>query len=291
MSLENELQREREAVEADLGRALARLEAEAAPRLLEAMRYSVLGGGKRLRGILCRWICRAAGGTVNEAARESANALEMLHAYSLVHDDLPAMDDDDLRRGRPSCHRAFDEATAILAGDTLQTEAFGCLTRVLPAERGLGLVDLLSSAVGARGMASGQQWDLDAAGEDASGMERIHRYKTGRLLGAAAAMGALCGGVEDSRVERVRRAGEELGLAFQIVDDLLDLRSDSATLGKTVGKDVAQGKLTAVRSLGEAGAEARAENLLETSKRTLDEAGVLDARVSGLCDRLVRRER
>ena len=263
---------------------------DSAHRLVEAMRYSLLGGGKRLRAVLCLWVGEAAGAERDQGLWDAACALEMIHAYSLVHDDLPAMDDDDLRRGRPSCHRRFDEATAILAGDTLQTEAFTLLARVRPAERAVALIARLGHAAGRSGMAAGQQLDLDATGGHGHLVE-IHRLKTGRLLGASAAMGAVCAGLDSGRVDRVAAAGERLGIAFQMVDDVLDATVTAEHLGKSIGKDAAQGKVTAVGELGIEGAWDRARALLAESLGDLEDAGVLDARVRALATRLVERSR
>jgi geranylgeranyl pyrophosphate synthase len=272
--------------------AMPRTDSAAAPRLVEAMRYSLLAGGKRLRPVLCLWIHEATGQSRTEATWAAAIALEMLHTYSLVHDDLPAMDDDDLRRGQPSCHRRFDEATAILAGDTLQTAAFGVLASAQPAELAVRLVECLASAAGADGMAAGQQLDLDATGGAPEGdPTRIHRLKTGRLLGASTAMGALCAGLDPTTIERVRVAGEDLGIAFQVVDDVLDHTVSATQMGKTTGKDAAQGKLTAVGAWGIERARAQARERLELAVGTLRACGVLDERVEALARRLVDRSR
>ena len=290
IDLDRLLASEAAAVETALDRRLPRDDDTAAGRLVEAMRYSLLGGGKRLRPVLCLWIHDAAGGERGEAVWAAACALEMIHTYSLIHDDLPAMDDDDLRRGQPSCHRRFDEATAVLAGDTLQTEAFGLLGSVRPPELSVRLIALLSEASGRHGMASGQQLDLEATGH-AGDMLRIHRLKTGRLLGTAAAIGAACAGVDDDRLQRIRAAGEELGVAFQMVDDVLDVTVSTEELGKSVGKDTAQGKLTAVGELGVDGARADAHRRLEQAVSELEWAGVADERVRALARRLVERGR
>ena len=279
-------------VERRLEGALAPRGESGARRLEAAMRHSLLGGGKRLRPVLCLWVHDAATERERGAAVwEAAMALEMLHTYSLIHDDLPAMDDDDLRRGQPSCHRAFDEATAILAGDTLQTEAFARLAGVRPAVLAVGLIAVLADAAGRGGMAAGQQLDLDASGGAGGDLARIHLLKTGRLLGAAAAMGALCAGCSPETVQTVRGAGEELGVAFQMVDDVLDETVPAGELGKTAGKDAEQGKLTAVGSLGLEGARAEARQRLETALERLSGVGVLDERLEALARRLVDRRR
>lgn len=293
------LRQEAQAVEERLEAALPLEAGTCAPRLVEAMRYSLLGGGKRLRPILCLWTHEATGATRTPATWAAAVALEMLHTYSLIHDDLPAMDDDDLRRGQPSCHRQFDEATAILAGDTLQTEAFGLLARVEPATLAVALSSCLATAAGSRGMAAGQQLDLDATGVAIAGDPGdrrdprdpvvIHRLKTGCLLGASLAMGARCAGLSSARVELVRKAGEELGIAFQVVDDVLDHTVSAQQMGKTTGKDAEQGKLTAVGAWGLEGARADARSRLELALTGLQSAGVLDERVEALARRLVDR--
>ncbi|MDP8236553.1 MAG: polyprenyl synthetase family protein [Candidatus Erginobacter occultus] len=216
-------------------------------RLREAMAYSLLGGGKRIRPIIALCACRAAGG-LEAPALCAACALEMIHCYSLIHDDLPAMDDDDLRRGRPSLHRAFDEGTAILAGDALLTLAFEVVARdrSLSAARAREIIAELSAAAGDRGMVGGQQADLDAEGGEISREElaRIHSRKTGALITAAAVTGAIAGGGEKELVGMMRAYGGEIGLAFQIKDDLLDVEGNEKALGKAVGQDRRGGKAT-----------------------------------------------
>jgi farnesyl diphosphate synthase len=228
--------------------------------LHQAMRYAVLGGGKRLRPILV-YATGSALGAVPERLDAPAAAVEIIHAYSLVHDDLPAMDDDALRRGRPTCHVAFGEAAAILAGDALQAVAFEVLAgdALLAATPSI-LVDMLHSlaaACGSRGMAGGQALDLAAVGEtlDLAGLERMHAYKTGALIRASVRLGALAAGCTDTALlETLARYGHCIGLAFQIRDDILDVEADSATLGKTAGKDAADAKPTYPALLGMAGA-------------------------------------
>jgi geranylgeranyl pyrophosphate synthase len=209
-------------------------------RLHAAMRYSLFAGGKRLRPALVLGACRACGGA-SEAALPAIAAVELLHTYTLIHDDLPAMDDDDLRRGRPTCHKAYDEATAILAGDAMQAAAFAAC-----AEVSLDAVRALAAAAGSLGVVGGQQDDLDAAGKphDARLLERIHRRKTAALIRASCELGALCAPGGAAHRARLAEFGEALGLAFQIADDVLDCTADAKTLGKTPGKDAAQGKLT-----------------------------------------------
>lgn len=219
----------------------------AAVRLHEAMCYSVLGGGKRLRPLLV-YVTGEAFGAPLPLLDAPAAAVELIHAYSLIHDDLPAMDDDDLRRGRPTCHKVFGEGTAILAGDALQALAFGAL-----GAAGNGLADgtrvrmlsALAAAIGTGGMAGGQAMDLEAAGGtiDAARIEVMHRLKTGALIRASVELGALAApGVDEAQRERLRHYGEEIGLAFQIQDDILDVTGDAALLGKRTGADAAHGK-------------------------------------------------
>jgi geranylgeranyl diphosphate synthase type II len=240
------------------------------PRLVEAMRYSLLGPGKRLRPVLVLMACEACGGTV-EAALPAACALEMIHTYSLVHDDLPAMDDDDLRRGRPTCHKQFDEATAILVGDALLTLAFQVISAdTQPPELAARCCLELARGSGAAGMVGGQFEDL-AWEQRRDGsldvLEAIHRMKTGALFRAALRIGALIGergrvsapsiGAPSAKLEALDRYAQCLGLAFQISDDLLDVESSAEKTGKRVGKDAAAGKLTYPGLLGVAESKRR----------------------------------
>jgi farnesyl diphosphate synthase len=232
-------------------------------RLAEAMRYATLGGGKRLRGFLVMEVSGLFGVAETCAARV-AGSVEMLHAYSLVHDDLPAMDDDDLRRGKPSTHKAFDEATAILAGDALQARAFELLaepdTHSDPLAR-CELVAALGHASGARGMAGGQMIDMVAEGRTLSGPEvaRLQALKTGRLIQYSAEAGAILGRAPPAIRSQITAYGRDIGAAFQIADDLLDAAGTTEETGKTAGKDAAAGKATLVALLGleRAGAQAR----------------------------------
>lgn len=212
-------------------------------KLHEAMRYSVFAGGKRLRPALCIAACEACGGTAEQAI-SAACALELLHTYTLVHDDLPAMDDDTLRRGRPTCHIQFDEATAILAGDALLTFVFEVLSGVPDIGGALALE--LARASGSRGVIGGQAEDIDAEGKvpDASLVEYIHRNKTGALIRAACVMGGICANAGFQTLEKLGRYGENAGLAFQLVDDLLDESATVEELGKDIGSDKARGKMT-----------------------------------------------
>ena len=238
--------------------------------LVDAMRYATLGGGKRMRAFLVLRVASLFGAAPGGAVRAAA-AVEMLHAYSLVHDDLPAMDDDDLRRGRPSTHRRFDEATAILAGDALQTRAFEVLaepaTHADPQAR-IELVSALAAASGARGMVGGQMIDILAERAQASGeaidlaeVIHLHALKTGRLIQFSAEAGAILGRAEPALRQRIAAYGRDLGSAFQIADDVLDATATADEIGKTAGKDLASGKATFVSLLGVERAAAQARLL------------------------------
>jgi geranylgeranyl diphosphate synthase type II len=241
-------------------------------RLGAAMRYSVMAGGKRLRPVLCLMAAEACEGDL-DAALPAACALEMVHTYSLIHDDLPAMDDDDLRRGRPTCHKAFDEATAILAGDGLLTLAFEVIARhVRPAEAALGCVRTLAEAAGPEGMVGGQMADLQAEGRTdgtTQKLEAIHRRKTGALLLASLRMGGIVAGASEVELKALDAYGRAVGLAFQIVDDLLDVEGDEEKLGKRVGKDSGHGKWTYPAFLGIEGSRRRAEQLADEAAAAL----------------------
>jgi len=247
------LDERRRVVDGLLDRAVVRWEGEVPARLAEAMRYGLLGGGKRLRPLLCLAAFDGCGGAEEDrvVAEDFAVAVELVHAYSLVHDDLPAMDDDDLRRGRPTCHKVFGDATAILAGDALLTEAFGVLAAGDEPVRGR-LCRLLAVAAGGVGMVGGQQLDLEMTGRVAGdgplpplpAIEEIHRRKTGALLAAAAEGGAVAARAPEDRVAALRRYGQALGLAFQITDDVLDVVGDAASTGKAGRSDEAKGKPT-----------------------------------------------
>lgn len=242
-------------------------------RLVEAMRYAALGPGKRVRPFLVYASGELAG--ADAAALDApACALEMIHAYSLVHDDLPAMDDDDLRRGRPTCHRAFDEATAILVGDALQTRAFELLAEApgLAEKTRIAMITTLARAAGSQGMVGGQAIDLAAIGQcpDLAALERMHRMKTGALIEASVILGALAGNADEAMLERLKRYARAIGLAFQVRDDILDVTADSQTLGKTQGKDAAHAKPTYVSLLGLDAAQALAGKLRDEAEAALD---------------------
>ncbi|MGC8531146.1 MAG: polyprenyl synthetase family protein [Acidiphilium sp.] len=246
-------------------------------RLIEAMRYSTLGGGKRMRGFLVIETAKLFMVNLTCAARVAAS-VEMLHAYSLVHDDLPAMDDDDLRRGKPSCHKAFDEATAILAGDALQTRAFEVLaepdTHSDPEVR-CELVMALGAASGARGMAGGQMIDMVSSDQELSAhlVTRLQALKTGRLIQYSAEAGAILGRAPAAQRHLLAAYGRDLGAAFQIADDILDAEGSDASLGKTAGKDAAQGKATMVAVLGIERARVQAEHLAQQAALHLEMFG------------------
>ncbi|MEC7815462.1 MAG: farnesyl diphosphate synthase [Pseudomonadota bacterium] len=249
----------------------------ASPRLLEAMRYSVLGGGKRIRPALCVAAARATGGEAG-AALTPACALELIHAYSLIHDDLPAMDDDDLRRGRATTHIAFDEATAILAGDALQTLAFECLSEApgLSDHQRLAMIRVLARASGHLGMVGGQAIDLASVGQSLSidQLETMHRHKTGALICASVELGALSApGVSKHQLAALDAFARALGLAFQVQDDLLDVEGDTAVIGKRQGSDLARHKPTYPALLGADGARDRLNGLLAEAQRALEPFG------------------
>jgi len=241
----------------------------------EAMRYAVLGGGKRIRPIVAIAAAEACGAKVEELLVPIA-ALELIHTYSLVHDDLPALDNDDLRRGRKTTHVVFGEAMGILTGDALLTEAFAWLARpvaYVDAAHQLRAVREVAVAVDSKGMIGGQVADVVTTGTNEASAELldfIHRNKTGKLLTASVVLGGLLAGAPEEKIAALRRYGNAVGLAFQIVDDLLDQEEDAATLGKTAGKDLAQGKLTYPALFGTDAARARVESLLEEAVLNAD---------------------
>ena len=245
-------------------------------RVVQAMHYSLFVGGKRLRPILCLAAAEAVGGDPGEAL-PVACALEMVHTYSLIHDDLPAMDDDDLRRGQPTCHKQFDEATAILAGDGLLTEAFHILAAAASRFEGreamlLEVTELLAEAAGYRGMVGGQMLDLMAEGRKISfkELELIHRFKTGALLTAATRAGALVGGGSRVEVAALTSYGEKFGLAFQITDDILDVEGTTEEIGKPAGSDEQRQKATYPALVGLAASRQWAQRLVEEAVAELE---------------------
>jgi len=268
--------------------------AEIAPqRLHTAMRYAGLGGGKRVRPLLV-----FAAGEVADAHIDrleiTAAAVEMIHAYSLVHDDLPCMDDDVLRRGKPTVHVEFDEATALLVGDALQSLAFQLLAQYPLADdphRQLEMVTLLAVASGSRGMAGGQAIDLASVGKTLSlpELELMHIHKTGALIRASVMLGALCGELGDEAMAKLDHFAKCIGLAFQVVDDVLDAEASTATLGKTAGKDAEQNKPTYVSLLGVTEAKALAEQLRQDAHEALVGMGERAQRLRALADFIVLR--
>ena len=278
-------------VESGLSRWV-RLDAPAG--LGEAMRYAVLDGGKRLRPLLVLAARDAVGGQA-EAALRAACAVELIHAYSLVHDDMPCMDNDVLRRGKPTVHVQFGEAQALLAGDALQAFAFELLTpegTAVPADMQAVLCRLLARAAGSAGMAGGQAIDLASVGVALTEeqLRQMHRLKTGALLQGSVLMGAVCGPADAAAYQALSDYGAALGLAFQVVDDILDVVADSATLGKTAGKDAAADKPTYVSLLGLERARAHAQELLDEAHAALARSGLPDTRaLAALADMVVRR--
>jgi geranylgeranyl diphosphate synthase type II len=250
-------------IEEVLARALD-IPGAATERLIEAMRYSTLAGGKRVRPVLVYTTGEALGASL-ELLDAAAAAVELIHVYSLVHDDLPAMDDDDLRRGRPTCHRAFDEATAILTGDALQARAFDVLAQApaaIPANARIEMLRVLADAIGTRGMAGGQAIDLEAVKKSVSAaeLERMHRQKTGALIQASVLLGAISAGLADAaQRSALELFGAEIGLAFQIQDDILDVEGNTSTLGKRAGADADRVKPTYPSVLGLEKARAEAQ--------------------------------
>jgi farnesyl diphosphate synthase len=269
--------------------------AEAPAGLGEAMRYAVLDGGKRLRPLLVLAASEAVGGN-DEAALRAACAVELIHAYSLVHDDMPCMDNDVLRRGKPTVHVKYGQAQALLAGDALQALAFELLVPegdAVPAPIQAALCRLLARAAGHAGMAGGQAIDLASVGRSLTEGElrEMHRRKTGALLQGSVAMGVACGRADAAAQTALARYGAAVGLAFQVVDDILDVTADSATLGKTAGKDAAQDKPTYVSLLGLERSSAYAQELLAEALQALAASGLPDTRaLQALATMVVNRD-
>ncbi len=281
-------------VEATLERWLPRPETHPA-RLHRAMRYAALEGGKRIRPVLT-YATGTAVGALPARLDAPACAVELIHAYSLIHDDLPAMDDDDLRRGRPTCHKAFDEATAILAGDALQTLAFQVLVQAeeldVEASVKLRMIETLARASGSRGMAGGQAIDLAAVGQelDLAQLEDMHIHKTGALIRASVLLGAFCQpALARTQLERLDHYAKCIGLAFQIQDDILDVVGETGTLGKTAGADRARAKPTYPALLGLEGARQRAAELLGEAQDALADLGTEANALRALADFIVTR--
>jgi geranylgeranyl diphosphate synthase, type II len=259
--------------------------------LRDAIRYSLLAPGKRLRPVLVLFAAEACGGTW-EAAMPAACAVEMIHAYSLVHDDLPAMDDDDLRRGRPTCHKAFGEAVAILAGDAMLTLAFEALSKdVSPPEVAAKCCAALAQAAGATNLVGGQADDLavEFLAEDIQTLEGIHRRKTGAMFLVSLQLGGLTAGAGAGQQAALERYGRKIGLAFQIADDLLDVEGDEAAMGKRVGKDSQHGKLTFPGLLGVEESRRRATRLIDEACTALEPLGEKRAGLEALARYVVER--
>ena len=270
-------------------------QAEVVPqRLHAAMRYSVLEGGKRVRPLLA-FAAGELGGAPVARVEIAAAAVELIHAYSMVHDDMPCMDDDVLRRGKPTCHVEYDEATALLVGDALQSLAFQLLSEHRlsdDASRQLQMVKLLAVASGSRGMAGGQAIDLASVGKQLTlpELEQMHIHKTGALIRASILLGAHCGNLDQAQLDKLDRYGKCIGLAFQVVDDVLDSEADTATLGKTAGKDADNDKPTYVTLLGVQAAKEMAAELHGDALDTLVEFGAAAQRLRELADFIVKRK-
>lgn len=265
------------------------------PTLVAAMRYSLLDGGKRIRPALA-YASAEAIDAVSPATDQVASAVECIHVYSLIHDDLPAMDDDDLRRGKPTCHIAFSEATAILAGDALQAMAFQCLTSAtgLDSDTRLQLVQQLCLAAGAQGMVGGQAIDLAAVNSapDLQQLQRMHSLKTGALIVASVVMGAIATGkASPAQIAALKTYAEAIGLAFQVQDDILDVTADTATLGKQQGADIALNKPTYVALLGLEGARRKAQDLHQQAVDALSGFGSKADTLRALSAYIVEREK
>jgi geranylgeranyl diphosphate synthase type II len=299
-SITHSLDEVRDFVEPRLAASLE-LSDEAAPRLVAAMRHALLAPGKRLRPALVLWAADACGGSWADAAG-GAVAVEMIHAYSLVHDDLPAMDDDDLRRGRPTCHKAFDEATAILCGDALQALAFETLARDLPPDAAARGCLALARAAGPEALVGGQADDLAAergwiagmpaapAAEQVAWLERIHRRKTGALFLAALELGGLAAGATPAQLAKLAAYGRAFGLAFQIADDILDAEGDETAMGKRVGKDADRGKLTFPTIVGLEESRDRARALAAEAAAAVAGLGAGAAPLEALAHWIVARD-
>jgi len=260
-----------------------------------AMRHSVFAGGKRLRPILCIEAARMISGKLPEGVEDLGSALEMLHTYSLIHDDLPALDNDDLRRGRPTCHKAFGEANAILAGDALQTYAYEVLAKLrCPADRRVRIIAEIAHDTGTvDGMIGGQVLDLESERKKPTAeiLEYIHRSKTGALITASLVSGGIYGGGSDQQIEKLRTFGRAIGLAFQIVDDVLDVTQSSEQLGKTAGKDTATEKATYPSLFGIDESLKKADALIAEGNAALDSFGNRAATLKSLAAYLVERKK
>jgi geranylgeranyl diphosphate synthase type II len=297
MNLRDYLAQQQKLVDAHLDR-LAPPETQPAQTIHRAMRYSLFAGGKRIRPILCLEAARASGEDPCAAHFTAACALEFIHTYSLIHDDLPALDNDDYRRGKLTCHKVFGDAMAILAGDALLTLAFEVLaamdtTTALPADRKSRMIAELATAAGTvGGMIAGQVADLEGEGQSptAALLESIHRAKTGALLRASLRLGAICAGASDPHYQALSCYGEHIGLAFQIVDDILDVEESSEALGKTAGKDAQQHKITFPAVYGVVESRRMAGTECQRAHETLAPFGARAERLHELADLIVHRK-
>jgi geranylgeranyl diphosphate synthase, type II len=291
--LKETLDQGRDLTDAALDRLIP-LETQHPVSIHKAMRHSVFAGGKRLRPVLCIEAGRMIAGSIPAGIEELGAALEMLHTYSLIHDDLPALDNDDLRRGRPTCHKVFGEAIAILAGDALQTQAYEVLSRLkCPAEARVRIIEEIAHGTGTvDGMIGGQVVDLEAehAKPNAQMLEYIHRAKTAALITASLVSGGLYAGAKDREVVSLRAFGQSVGLAFQIVDDVLDVTQSSEQLGKTAGKDTAAEKATYPALFGIEESARKADDLVSTAFAELDSFGERAETLKELARFLVERK-
>ena len=280
----------RAAVDDHLGGLFADAKDKPYRRLQEAMRYSLLSGGKRVRPVMTLAFCDMLGGQWREAL-PFACALELVHTYSLIHDDLPCMDDDDLRRGRPTCHKVYGETMAVLAGDALQGEAFGLIAAApaMTAQQRIDAVAVLSAACGGGGMVAGQVLDVDHLAQSEADLRLLHRLKTGAMLQAAAELGCVAAGADDGLRQRARDYGCHIGLAFQVRDDVLDVVGSEAELGKPIGSDREEGKFTFVDLLGVDGALDYAARCTAEAKDALADQGDT-AFLLELADQLLQRK-
>ncbi|AJF07932.1 polyprenyl synthetase family protein [Geoalkalibacter subterraneus] len=265
-------------------------------KLHQAMRYSVMAGGKRVRPVLMLAACAAVGGNEKNAL-PAACAMEMIHTYSLIHDDLPAMDDDDFRRGRPTNHKVYGEATAILAGDALLTEAFILLSDArinsdVPPEVLLRVCSTIARCAGSMGMVGGQVVDMESEGKeiDFPTLEYIHTHKTGALILAAIQSGALIGGADEKTFDALKRYGGAVGLAFQVADDILDVVGDSQALGKSAGRDHARGKNTYPALIGLDASRSRARDLVNVAHQAIEPLGEAAEPLRAIASYIIERE-
>jgi geranylgeranyl diphosphate synthase type II len=265
-------------------------------KLHQAMRYSVMAGGKRVRPVLMLAACAAVGGDEKNAL-PAACAMEMIHTYSLIHDDLPAMDDDDFRRGRPTSHKVYGEATAILAGDALLTEAFNLLSDSrsnsdVPPEVLLRVCNTIARCAGSMGMVGGQVVDMESEGKeiDFPTLEYIHTHKTGALILAAIQSGALIGGADERTFDALTRYGGAVGLAFQVADDILDVVGDSQALGKSAGSDEARGKNTYPALIGLDASRSRARDLVNVAHQAIESLGEAAEPLRAIASYIIERE-